>query len=537
MSTIAAPPAGMARQPATAVIGYGLGDVANNLAFATGTTFLLLYYTDVAGFAPAAIAALFFVVRLWDAVAEVIAGRLVSRTTTRWGRFRPFILFLAVPVGFLSLLTFSVPAPGVRWLGLVEWPADLGVQLLYAFLTYAALGLAYSLVNIPYGSLAPAMTQSVHERAKLVSARAVGAAVGALFITAVIAPQIAAVHAARPLLPNADAARGRVVTPEQAQATWESLGAATYADAAAVHLQRLQGVFTSTTLAFIVIGTICYALTFWWCREAVVREPVAPTTWQSAIATLKANPPLRVLCLAAFFYLVGLFAVGGSLAFYARHVLGSLSYLPVIILVSSGVSLLVTPLIPTVVARLGKKAVFQFCGLLTVIGGVGLWFVPTADPGSTRSTIGSLGLVLMFLALKAIGDALIITVMFSLGADTIEYGQWTTGVRTESATYAVLSFLRKSTQAVGGAVGALMLQLGGYLVGTSLAEAGGVQPLAAVEAIKFTIGPIPAICAVFAMLIFVTYPLTDRLMSQIRDENEASKLARAVESSADNDLS
>src|SRR4029450_8811418 len=109
------------------------------------------------------------VVRLWDALADAIAGRLVDRTMTRWGKFRPFMLFGAVPLLFLSFLTFHVPAK----------LTDNG-KLLYAYLTYAVLGLLYSRVNIPYGSLASAMTQSVHQRAKLVASRFFGAAVGGL---------------------------------------------------------------------------------------------------------------------------------------------------------------------------------------------------------------------------------------------------------------------------------------------------------------------------------------------------------------------
>lgn len=189
MSTQAAPPASLASQPATAVLGYGLGDFANSLVFSLGTTFLLFYYTDVAGLAPAAIAVMFLVVRLWDALADLLAGRLVDRTRTRWGRFRPFLLWFGAPVLFLSLLSFNVPAVGVPWLGLIHWDVSAdGFKLLYAYLTYAVLGLAYSLVNVPYGSLAPAMTRSVRERAKLVSARAIGATLGGLLLTVLIAP-------------------------------------------------------------------------------------------------------------------------------------------------------------------------------------------------------------------------------------------------------------------------------------------------------------------------------------------------------------
>lgn len=530
MSTPATQPASLARQPATAVLGYGLGDFANNLAFSMSTSFLLLYYTDVAGLAPAAIATMFLVVRLWDAFADLFAGRMVDRTQTRWGRFRPFLLWVAIPVLFLSFMCFNVPSKGVKWLGIIPWDVtDSGFKLLYAYLTYAVFGLVYSLINIPYGSLASAMTQSVNERAKLVSARAFGSAFGGLFLTYLIAPQVNSVKALAPVQAGTTPT-GRVITAEQAQATWQKLGAVDYAGAALEYQQRLQDVFTTTTLAFVVLGTICYWLTFLWCRETVVRPAGKPTTIRETLETLKNNTALQILCGAAFFYLIGLFAVGGSTAFYAQYVLGSISHMPTIALVNSGVSLLITPLIPAIIARLGKKTVFQYCGLFTVVGGMGLWFVPTVNPAVPESVGLSLTLALILLGIKGVGASLINTVMFGLGADTVEYGEWKTGKRTEGATYSIFSFTRKITQSIGGAVGGFMLELGGYLSGTALARAGGVQPQTAVDAIKFTIGPIPAICAILAMLAFMRYPLTDRLFDQIREENEARKVARAAAS-------
>ncbi|WCI07578.1 MFS transporter [Arthrobacter sp. OVS8] len=110
--------------------------------------FLLVYYTDVAGISAAAAGTLLLTVRIFDAFADVFAGRVVDRTfSKRFGKFRPFIMFGSIPLLLLSVATFSIPELG-----------ESGT-LLYAYVTYAALGLAYSLVNIPYGSLAGAMTQ------------------------------------------------------------------------------------------------------------------------------------------------------------------------------------------------------------------------------------------------------------------------------------------------------------------------------------------------------------------------------------------
>ncbi len=503
MSTTVAPPEkrdALGKQSVTAVIGYGLGDFACNLSIAMTTTFLLYYMTDVAGVGAAAVGTMFLVVRLWDAFTDLFAGRMVDKTMTRFGKFRPFLLWFAVPVLFLSFLNFNIPSPGIKWLGLFEWNLDYTGRLLYAYLAYAILGLAYSLVNIPYGSLASAMTQSVGERAKLVASRAFGAAIGGVLLTYIISPQIAALQKTAPkLAENADAA---------AKATYEA--------AALVYRQNLQSIFTQTTLWFVLIGSVAFFLTFWWCREAVVR--VTPTvSVRETFDTLKSNKALAYLCAASFFYLIASFAVGGSTAYYAKYVMGDIGQTANMTLVNVGISLIITPFIPALIRRIGKKTMFQYCGVFTVIGGVSLFFVPT----------GALVLALVFLAIKGVGASLINTVMFGLEADTVEYGEWKSGKRSEGATYAIFSFTRKVTQSIGGAAGAWALAIGGYLSATAT-NPNPVQPESAILAVKFTIGLFPAIMAIVAMLIFWKYPLTDKLFGQIRDENEARKLELAA---------
>jgi glucuronide carrier protein len=176
--------------------------------------------------------------------------------------------------------------------------------------------------------------------------------------------------------------------------------------------------------------------------------------------------------------------------------------------------LLVTPFIPKIIDKFGKKNVFQYCGLFTIIGGVSLFFAPA----------NMFWLVLLTLAIKGIGASLINTVMFGLEADTVEYGEWKTGKRSEGATYALFSFTRKVTQSIGGAVGAWSLAIGGYIA-ASAANPSPVQPDSAIIAIKATIGLLPALAALIAMIIFVKYPLNDEKFKQIRDETEARKLA------------
>ena len=161
-------------------LGYASGDAANNLAFSMTSFFLLLYYTDVAGISAAAVGTMFLVVRFWDALTDLFAGRLVDRTQTRWGKFRPFILFGALPLLLISVAVFSIPT-GIH---------GTSAAVVWAYITYALLGLLYSLVNIPYGSLSAAMTQVPTERARLATWRVYGSNLTILMLAFVVAPQI-----------------------------------------------------------------------------------------------------------------------------------------------------------------------------------------------------------------------------------------------------------------------------------------------------------------------------------------------------------
>jgi glucuronide carrier protein len=111
-------------------LGYGAGDAANNLTFSMTSMFLLLYYTDVVGIAATTVGTLFLVVRVFDGFADLFAGRVVDKTETRWGRFRPFLVFAAVPLLLLNIAVFTVPDLG-----------DSG-ELVYAYVTYLMFGLA-----------------------------------------------------------------------------------------------------------------------------------------------------------------------------------------------------------------------------------------------------------------------------------------------------------------------------------------------------------------------------------------------------------
>lgn len=426
------------------IIGYGAGDAANNLAFTTATMFLLVYYTDVAGISAAAAGTLLLAVRVFDAFADVFAGRFVDRSySKRFGKFRPFIMFGSIPLLLLSVATFSVPQIG-----------ESG-SLLYAYVTYAALGLAYSLVNIPYGSLAGAMTQDPGDRAKLGSARMIGALLVGSSLGIFVAP---------------------LIKPGAAD---------------------LQATFTNLTLVFVVIGAGLYFFTALTAKERVHRA-VPNVTFKQSMDTLKGNKPLLMLCLSSFFFLTGYLALTSVQLYYLRDVLGRLDLYPVLSIIQLVLTFALSAFMPRLVRTVGKKRVYIVSSLVSAAGGAIVFFTP-----ASQVWIGFSGLVISVTGVLAVS-----IVVWALEADTVEYGEWKTGVRTEGITYALFSFTRKTGQAVGGALAAYALALGGY-------KSGAAQAADAVFGIQVAAGALPAVMTLLGVLVMAKYTLTDAMHARI----------------------
>lgn len=465
-TTATAPKTASGKLSKLSIVGYGAGDAANNLAFTTATMFLLVYYTDVAGISAAAAGTLLLVVRIFDAFSDIFAGRIVDRVfSKRFGKFRPFIMFGSVPLLVLSCLTFSVPQIG-----------ESGM-LLYAYLTYAALGLAYSLVNIPYGSLAGAMTQDAGERAKLASARSIGAMVVGAALGIFVAPLV---------VPGAD----------------------------------LQTMFTFMTLGFVVVGTALYLFTAFTAKERVVRD-VQHVTMKQSFATLKHNRPLLMLCLSSFVFLTGMLALSTVQLYYLRDVLHALPLYAVVSIAQIIMTFGLAAIMPKLVRTWGKRTGYIVGGLVMAAGGAIMFFTP-----ASLAWLGFGGLLL-----AQFGIVLVNMLVWTLEADTVEYGEWKTGVRSEGIIYALFSFTRKTGQAIGGALAAFALSWGGYSAG--VAE----QTAHAELGIRAGAGLIPLVCSVVAMAIMFFYPLTDQRHREIVAEIEERRANGASGAAIDPALS
>jgi glucuronide carrier protein len=425
-------------------LGYGAGDAANNLTFSTVSAFLLIYYTNVAGITAAAAGTLFLVVRIWGGFTDLFAGRRVDETQTRWGKFRPYLLFGPVPLLVLLVAVFSIPG------GL-----SLGGKLAWAYVSYALFQLAYSFVNIPYGSLAAAMTQVPDDRAKLSTSRSIAASVAILLIAVAVSPQI-------------------------------SGGG------------NLQRSLTITTAAFAIIGLALYLWCFTTSRETVRRD-VETVSLRDTLRMMRYNRPLVLLCAATLVFLSGMFAQQTVAVYYARDVLGNANYYIVLTVVSTVGMILASALVPKAVDTAGKKRTFLVAGVIAAASAVGFALAPTSAPAIAFVCYGVLG----------IGLGTINTLIFALQADTVDYGEWNSGIRAEGGSYSVLSFTRKTGQGIGGAVAAYTLGLGGYVSGA------GTQTGSALTSNRVAAGIIPAAFMLAATAVMLVYPLTERAFRAI----------------------
>jgi glucuronide carrier protein len=422
-------------------LGYAGGDAANNLTFSMVSAFLLIYYTDVAGISAATAGTLFLIVRIWGGVTDLIAGRRADATSTRWGKFRPYVLFGSIPLVLSLVALFSIPN-GLSDDGKVIW----------AFVSYGLFSLAYSFVNIPYGSLSAAMTQEPDERAKLATGRMVAASLTILAIAIVVSPQISA---------GGD----------------------------------LQRSLTITTIAFALIGFALYAFCFATLRETVERD-AAQVGLRDTITMMRHNRPLVLLCASSLLFLTGMFSLQTVGVYYARDVLGDADLYIVMTIVQTVGMVVAAFVVPKAAAVIGKKRTYIVAGVIGAAAGIGVALAPSAVPAIGIGFFGVLGF----------GLGIINSLIFALQADTVDYGEWNSGVRAEGSSYAVLSFTRKAGQGVGGSAAAYMLGLGGYVSGAA------IQSDSAENAVRIASGALPGAFFLGAVAVMLIYPLTEKVL-------------------------
>lgn len=381
-------------------VGYSLGDAASNLYWKTFEFYLMIFYTDVFGVSAAAIGTMLLVTRLADAVADPVMGAIADRTHTRWGHFRPYLIWFAVPLAVAGVLTFTTPG------------LEGGNKVVYAYITYSLLMFLYTAVNIPYTALMGVMTSNSAERTTISSIRFIGAFTAGIFVQ-YLTPTFV-----------------RVLGHGNDVLGWQMT-------------MVLYGILA------VIMLFVCFSVT----RERVSPPPQQESDLGRDLKGLFSSRSWRVL-ISVLLLVLAAFAIKGSdSAYYFKYFVRDESLLPPF-LVSNGFAFVAAVMVASYLAKIfGKKALFMFAigvgGL--VIGG--FW---AAKPNDIAMIFG-LQIVSSFII--GFNSPLV----FAMFADVADEAEWRTGRRNTGLVFASAIFSTKAGWAIGAWLFGLLLSYFGYI--------------------------------------------------------------------------
>ena len=463
-------------------IGYSLGDLAANLIFQTLLTFIAFFYTDVARIAPNAAATIIFLGGLVGACFNPVMGLIADRTTTRWGKFRPWILWTSVPFGLVAILAFSVP--------------DLGAQgkIIYATLTYVLLMMIYSANNLPYSALSGVLTGSMAERNSLSAYRFVAVMVAQFIIQVLLLPLVL-------ILGGGDKVTG----------------------------------FQNTMIVFAIAGTICFLFTFATTRERIVPTAAQRSSIGQDLADLLGNRPWLVMLVLTILVFVTLALKGGMYIFYFKSYLSEAHLAAFLSDVGfnrfiEGLNALLTSVGLTKFhwpedAATSGFSLFNAAGIVMMIVGIG-FSKPLADRYGKRDVFGaallvstlfmlafyfyapsSIGLVFISQTMHGFFYGITIPLLWAMIADVADYSEWKNNRRATALLFSAMIFGLKAGLSIGGALVAALLSMVGYdaLLAT--------QPAAVAEGIRLSVSvyaSIPFLLGVASLAFYEIRKPTER---------------------------
>ena len=440
----------------TEKLGYGLGDTASNFFFQVFNIFLLYYYTDVFGLSAAAVGTMFLVTKVIDAVSDPLMGVIADRTNSRWGKFRPYLLWAAIPYGVCGYLMFANP--------------DLSEsgKLIYAYVTYSLMMLAYTAINVPYSALMGVISPLSVERTKVASYRFICAFTAGWIIATFVSPL-------KNMLGGGD----------------EALG------------------FQLTMAIFAVASILLF-----WATFASTKERVAPVQEDTDIrrdfSAVMKNSPWIVLFFAAVFTLMNVAVRGASTLYYFKYYVGDDGtkilfnfFDKTSVFMSLGLIAMVIgiALTKTLSDYFEKRTLLIVLTILNAVSMAAFYFIPP-DQFWLMVVVNCLGTLI-------IGPTP--ALVWSMYADTADYGEWKTGRRTTALIFSSLQFAQKLGLAVGAGLAGIILGWFGFV-------ANEAQTAESLAGIRFLFSVMPAILAVLSAISIFFYRIDAQTIRQFEQE-------------------
>ncbi|WP_233789145.1 MFS transporter [Sphingobacterium sp. HMA12] len=447
-------------------VGFGAGDLAQNLIYQTVSMYLLIFYTNVYGISAASAGVMFLIVRVVDVLWDPIVGAFVDKRNPRMGKYRSYLILGGIPLTGFAILCF--------------WNGFSG-SLTYAYITYVGLSMLYTLINVPYGALNASLTRDTNEVTKLTSTRMFMANVGGL-----------AVGYGVPLVVKYFSADGKINSKDSAEA-W----------------------FT-TMLIYALTGLVLLFFCFSQTKERVIMDEKdtdnvrVSDLWQE----FKHNRPLRIL---AFFFITAfaMMAIGNSAGcYYIIYNVNAPDMLPYFMALGSLPAFIFMPLVPAIKRAIGKKQMFYVFLGIAILGMLMLYVISSND-----NLKGNIGLVLGAQFIKSTGVIVATGYMWALVPEVISYGEYKTGKRISGIVNALTGIFYKAGMALGGVVPGLVLAYVEFDKDNATTQ----SPLAE-KGILWLVAVIPAILLVLAMYVISKYELDDVTIDKINRDIESRSI-------------
>lgn len=433
-------------------IGYGSGDLASNFIWQAMSIFIVYYFTDVIGIAAGIIGSIMLFSRVFDGVTDVLMGYVIDKTKSKHGKARPWLLWLAIPFAISAVLLFTVPDMSTVW------------QVVYITITYNLVCLVYTGLNVPYGTLNSLITQDQYQRSVLNVFRMSMALIGSLIVSNLT-------------LPLANVFGG-------GQFGW--------------------------IVTFLIFGSIGSSL-FYFCFKSTT-ERVKPASKEQQQNPVKLKDSIRTLgknkywaLVTTFIFMTYIFNAlnSGAVIYYAQYILDNTLLVGLVTTAYTVFILLGMVIVAPITKRFGKRNAIIVGEVITLIG----YLIMLID-------ITNIALIVTGTIIRGIGKAPINGSMFAMLGDTIEYGEWKTGIRNEGMVYSGGSMGIKIGSGLGTAVIGWVLAFGGYVGG------GGTQTSAALLSIQSLFIYIPMAITVILIILMLFYRL-DKIYPRIISDLKA----------------
>jgi GPH family glycoside/pentoside/hexuronide:cation symporter len=435
-------------------IGYSLGDTASHFVWDMVGFWLLFFYTDVYGISAAAAGTIMLVARFWDMAIDPVIGIVSDRTNTRWGKFRPYILFGAIPYSILAILTFTTPNLGATG------------KIVYAGATYVLLMTAYAAINLPYSALGAVMTNDTYERAGLNTYRFIAGFTGQFVVTG-LALTLAEFFG------GGDKAKG----------------------------------FQYTVFLFAGLSLVFFFITFKTTRERVQPPKEQVNSLKEDIKNLFNNKAWIILALVGIISFIMFAMQNAAIAYYFKYYLGRENNVRLFNVIGTVALIVALPLSKPLAKRFGNKNVFIGSSLIS-----GLFFLLIYIAG-----VNDLTTIYIFNIIAKMAYAPAVPLLWTMIADSADYGEWKTGRRSTGLYFSAAVFAQKAGWGIGAAIAGWILAASGFVPNL-------IQNDTAITGIKLLVSVIPGILYMSCALFMIFYKIDTKTTTLMKQELDARRV-------------